>query len=116
MTTLALKELIKTTHRIMRAIKFTFAIAALASISLILLALFSAGSIPEPTRDAVTELKLGPGNEPVYMAGCQTHNPPVTPEVIYPTVNTNFMARLCALEVPPPEDAIMLQRQTSGAK
>src|SRR5688572_25916440 len=53
-------------------------------------------------------------NDPAYMSGCQTHHGPVAPKVIYPTVNKNYVTRLCALEVPPSNVVIAKQRATWG--
>lgn len=49
-------------------------------------------------------------NSAVFMSGCQTYPRPVKPKVIYPTVRTNFVTRLCALEVFPSNKAIAVQR------
>ncbi|MBL7900673.1 MAG: hypothetical protein JNK73_01650 [Bacteroidia bacterium] len=58
----------------------------------------------------VTEKPFLSENSAVFMSGCQTYPRPVKPKVIYPTVRTNFVTRLCALEVFPSNKAIAVQR------
>ena len=58
----------------------------------------------------ISPSKTGFENNAVHMAGCQTYPRPEPPKKVYKPVIHHFLTQLCALEVPPPEGALVLQR------